>query len=113
MMLPEDMRLWVGRDHFVWFLIEVSGGLDLAGLEGLGKPGKGRPGYDPAMMAVLLLYGYCRGVRSSRKIEERCRTDAAFRVATGNLVPDHATVCRFRSAAAQDGGPLEDLFTGV
>jgi transposase len=113
MMLPEDMRLWVGRDHFVWFLIEVSGGLDLAGLEGLGKPGKGRPGYDPAMMAVLLLYGYCRGVRSSRKIEERCRTDAAFRVATGNLVPDHATICRFRSAAAQEGGPLEDLFTQV
>jgi transposase len=113
MMLPEDMRLWVGRDHFVWFLIEVSGGLDLAGLEGLGKPGKGRPGYDPAMMAVLLLYGYCRGVRSSRKIEQRCRTDAAFRVATGNLVPDHATICRFRSAAAQEGGPLEDLFTQV
>jgi transposase len=113
MMLPEDMRLWVGRDHFVWFLIDVIGGLDMAALQALGKPGKGRPGYDPRMLAVLLLYAYCQGVRSSRKIEQRCRTDAAFRVATGNAVPDHATICRFRAGAAAAGGPLEDLFTQV
>ena len=113
MMLPEDMRLWVGRDHFVWFLIDVIGGLDATALEAAGRPGKGRPGYDPRMLAVLLVYAYCQGVRSSRKIEERCRTDAAFRVATGNLVPDHSTICRFRAAAACPGGPLEDLFTQV
>ena len=97
MMLPEDMRLWVGPDHFVWFLIEVIERLDTTALEALGKPGKGRPGYDPRMLAVLLIYAYLQAERSSRKIEERCRTDAAFRVATGNLVPDHSTICRFRS----------------
>jgi transposase len=113
MMLPEDMRLWVGKDHLVWFVIDVIEGLDTAGLEGLGKPGRGRPGYDPRMLAVLLVYAYLQGVRSSRRIEERCRTDAAFRVATGNQVPDHATVARFRSAAAGEGGPLEDLFLQV
>jgi len=113
MMLPEDMRLWVGPDHFVWFLIEVIGGLDAAALRALGKPGKGRPGYDPLMLAVLLIYAYCQGVRSSRKIEARCRTDAAFRIATGNRVPDHSTICRFRAAAAAGGGPLEDLFMQV
>jgi transposase len=113
MMLPEDMRLWVGRDHFVWFLIAVAGGLDTSALEALGKPGKGRPGYDPRMLAVLLLYSYCQGERSSRKIEGRCRTDAAFRIVTGNLIPDHSTICRFRTAAAYLGGPLEDLFTQV
>ena len=113
MMLPEDMRLWVGRDHFVWFVIDVIEGLDTAGLEGLGKPGRGRPGHDPRMLAVLLVYAYCQGERSSRRIEERCRTDAAFRVATGNVVPDHSTICRFRAAAALAGGPLEDLFTRV
>jgi transposase len=113
MMLPEDMRLWVERDHFVWFLIEVIDGLDASVLEGLGRPGKGRPGYHPRMLAVLLIYAYCQGVRSSRKIEQRCRTDAAFRVATGNTVPDHSTICRFRAAAAAAGGPLEDLFTQV
>jgi transposase len=113
MMLPEDMRLWVGKDHLVWFVIDVIGGLDASGLERLGKPGKGRPGYDPRMLAVLLVYAYLQGVRSSRRIEERCRTDAAFRVATGNQVPDHATIARFRAAAAGQGGPLEDLFLQV
>ena len=113
MMLPEDMRLWVGKDHLVWFVIDVIEGLDTAGLEGLGKPGRGRPGYDPRMLAVLLVYAYLQGVRSSRRIEERCRTDAAFRVATGNQVPDHATIARFRAAAAGQGGPLEGLFLQV
>jgi transposase len=113
MMLPEDMRLWVGRDHFVLFLIDVIEGLDTTALEAHCSPGKGRPGYDPRMLAVLLIYAYCQAERSSRRIEERCRTDAAFRVATGNLVPDHSTVCRFRAAAAYPGGPLEDLFTRV
>jgi len=113
MMLPEDMRFWVGRDHFVWFLIEVIDGLGTTALQSLGRPGRGRPGYDPGMLAVLLIYAYLQGERSSRKIEERCRTDAAFRIATGNLVPDHSTICRFRAAAALAGGPLEDLFTRV
>jgi transposase len=113
MMLPEDMRLWVGPDHFVWFLIDVIDGLDTTALESLGRPGKGRPGYDPRMLAVLLIYSYLQAERSSRRIEERCRTDAAFRIATGNLIPDHSTVCRFRAAAAHAGGPLEDLFSRV
>jgi len=113
MMLPEDMRLWVGPDHLVWFVIEVIEGLDSAALESLGKPGKGRPGYDPRMLAVLLIYAYLQAERSSRRIEERCRTDAAFRIATGNRVPDHSTICRFRAAAARPGGPLEDLFIQV
>ena len=113
MMLPEDMRLWVDKDHLVWFLIDVIGGLDLAALRAMGKPGRGRPGYDPVMLTVLLVYAYLQAERSSRKIEQRCRTDAAFRVATGNRVPDHSTICRFRAAAAGPGGPLEDLFTQV
>ena len=113
MMLPEDMRLWVGRDHFVWFLIDVIEGLDTTALEAHCSPGKGPAGYDPRMLAVLLIYAYCQAERSSRRIEERCRTDAAFRVATGNLIPDHSTICRFRAAAAHRGGPLEDLFTRV
>ena len=113
MMLPEDMRLWVDRDHLVWFLIDTIDGLDTTALMALGRPGKGRPGYDPRMLAVLLIYAYLQAERSSRKIEDRCRTDAAFRIATGNRVPDHTTICRFRSAAAGAGGPLEDLFAEV
>jgi transposase len=113
MMLPESMRDWVDKDHLVWFVIDVIEGLDTAGLERLGSPGKGRPGYDPRMLAVLLVYAYLQGERSARRIEQRCRTDAAFRIATGNQVPDHSTICRFRAAAAAAGGPLEDLFLQV
>src|SRR5260370_42584939 len=99
MMMPEDMRLWAGPDHFVWFLVDVIDGLDATALESLGRPGKGRPGYDPRMLAVLLIYAYCQGERSSRRIGGRWRTEAAFRDATRKRGPDHSTVCRVRAAA--------------
>jgi Transposase domain (DUF772) len=46
-------------------------------------------------MVALVLYAFATGVRSSRAIERHCRQDVAYRVVTGNLVPDHATVARF------------------
>jgi transposase len=49
------------------------------------------------MMVALLLYGYCQGERSSRVIEKRCVRDVAYRVITGGLRPDHATIARFRA----------------
>src|ERR1700748_2162546 len=113
MMLPEDMRLWVGKDHLVWFVIDTIDGLDTTALEAHTSPGKGRPGYHARMLAVLLIYACLQAERSSRKIGDRCRTDAAFRVATGNAFPGHWTICRFRSRAAGPGGLLEDLFTRV
>jgi hypothetical protein len=64
------------------------------------------------MLAVLLVYSYLQGERSSRRIEQRCRTDAAFRIATGNRVPDHSTIARFRAAAALSG-VLGELFFRV
>ena len=66
MMLPEDMRLWVDKDHLVWFVIDVVEGLDTTALEAHRSPGKGRPGYDPRMLAVLLIYAYLQAERSSR-----------------------------------------------
>jgi transposase len=55
----------------------------------------GRRPYLPEMMLALVLYGYCCGVRFSRRLEAACRTDAAFRVICGGLEPDHATIARF------------------
>jgi transposase len=46
-------------------------------------------------VVALVLYAFATGVRSSRAIERHCRQDVAYRVITGNLVPDHATVARF------------------
>jgi Transposase domain (DUF772) len=64
----------------------------------------------PSMMVTLVLYGFATNVRSSRRIECHCRQDVAYRMITGNLVPDHATIARFidRHQVAFGG-----LFTGV
>jgi hypothetical protein len=62
------------------------------------------------MMTTLLAYAYCDGERSSRRIEERCRTDIAYRYVTGGLVPDHTTIARFRDRHEKE---LADLFVPV
>jgi transposase len=58
------------------------------------------------MMVALLLYGYCQSERSSRVIEKRCVRDVAYRVITGGLRPDHATIARFRARHQQALGGL-------
>ena len=113
MFLPLDMQSWVPKDHFVWFLVEVAGQLDTSALQAGTSPGRGRPGYDPQMLATLVMYAMSCGVRSSREIEDRTRVDAGFRVASGNQFPDHSTLCRFRQRTGGEDGPLEDLFTQV
>jgi transposase len=80
------------------------------GLRSLLQNGVGAAGYDPRMLLGLLMYGYCRGVRSSRQIERLCGTDVAFRVLCAQDVPDHCTLARFR-ADCQDG--FTSLFTQV
>jgi transposase len=57
--------------------------------------GQGAAAYEPSMMVTLLLYAYATEQRSSRMIERHCRQDVAYRVITGNVVPDHATIARF------------------
>src|SRR5690348_11593934 len=64
----------------------------------------------PEMVVALLLFGYCQGERSSRVIEKRCVRDVAYRVITGGLRPDHATVARFR---ARHEKALGELFSQV
>jgi transposase len=62
------------------------------------------------MMVALLLYAYVRGNRSSRAIERACAEDVAYRVAAGNLVPDHSTIAEFRM---RHEDALAELFTAV
>jgi transposase len=61
-------------------------------------------------MVALILYAFATGVRSARGIERHCRQDVAYRVITGNLVPDHATIARFIDRHQR---ALADLFGGV
>ena len=61
-------------------------------------------------MVALILYAFATRVRSSRAIERHCRQDVAYRVITGNLVPDHATIARF---ICRHERALADLFAEV
>jgi transposase len=59
--------------------------------------GRGGAVYDPALMLAVLIYAYCVGERSSRRIERRLVGDVGFRVVAANQRPDHATLARFRA----------------
>ena len=95
-LLPPDVRDWLPGDHLAWFVIDAVAQLDLSAFYGAYRAdGHGAAAYEPSMMVTLLLYAYSTGQRSSRRIEGHCRQDVAYRVITGNVVPDHATIARF------------------
>jgi transposase len=107
-LMPPSVREWLPGDHLVWWLVEVVERLELGAFYGEYRAdGSGRPAHDPQMMVALLLYAYCVGERSSRRIERRCVEDVAFRVIAANRAPDHTTIARFRQRFAE---PLAELF---
>lgn len=89
------MRDWLPGGHLVWFVIDLVDQLDLGEFRGAATDPRGRRRYDPAVLVTLLVYAYCVGERSSRRIERRCVEDVAFRVAAAGLAPDHTTISRF------------------
>jgi transposase len=97
MLMPVSVREWLPGDHLAFFVIDVVAELDLGSFyAGYRLDGRGGWVYDPAMMLSVLVYAYCTGERSSRRIERRLVEDVAFRVVAVNQQPDHATLARFR-----------------
>jgi transposase len=110
-LLPPSLRDWLPADHLAWFVIDSVDRLDLEAFYAAYRAdGHGRAAYEPSMMVALVLYAYSTNVRSSRAIERHCRQDIAYRVITGNQVPDHATIARFIVRHEQR---LAELFTSV
>ena len=108
MLLPVDMNDWLDEAHLARFVGDMVDRLDTKALhEAHRNDGPGRPAYDPEMMLAMLIYAYATGIRSSRRMEAACRTDAAFRYLTGGAVPDHATIARF---IADQQEAMEPLF---
>jgi transposase len=106
-LLPPDLRDWLAADHLAWFVINAVKGMDLSALYAAYRAdGHGRAAYDPSVMVTLILYAFSTDVRSSRRMECHCRQDVAYRVITGNLVPDHATIARFIDRHQQALGAL-------
>jgi transposase len=86
-------------DHLAWFVLDVVAELDLSAFHaGYRCDGRGGAAYDPQLMLALLVYAYCSGERSSRRIEKRLVEDVAFPVVAANQRPDHATIARFRDS---------------
>jgi transposase len=96
-LLPPSVADWLPEGHLAWFIVDVVAELDLSAFyAGYREDGRGGAAYDPALMLGVLLYAYCVGERSSRRIERRLVEDVAFRVVAANECPDHATFARFR-----------------
>jgi len=96
-LFPPDMREWLPEDHPVWLVIAAVEQLDTSVFHaGRKLGGAGTAGYDPDMLLTVLVWAYAHQVRSSRRMEELCRTDVAFRVICAGNLPDHCTFARFR-----------------
>jgi transposase len=99
-LFPPSMRDWLPAGHPVWLVIAAVGRMDTRAFHGRRKlGGAGAAGYDPDMLVTVLAWAYANGVTSSRRIEQLCHTDVAFRVICGGNLPDHTTIARFREDA--------------
>ena len=97
LLLPPDLREWLPERHLALFISDVVDELDLSAIfRAYEAEGRGQPPYHPAMMVKLLLYAYCIGTPSSRKIERATYEDVAFRVLAADQHPDHDSLAEFR-----------------
>src|SRR5271169_1016268 len=103
-LLPSSLQDWLPEGHLARFVAEVVEALDLAGIYAKYEAGDGRglSAYDPRMMVRVLIYGYCRGVASSRRIERATYEDVAFRYLAADQHPDHDTIAGFRQTHLQE-----------
>jgi transposase len=102
-LLPPDMREWLPAGHPVHLVIEVvADHLDTSAFHARRRTGgAGAAGYDPDMLVTVLVWAYANRVSSSRRMEELCRTDVAFRVICAGNLPDHSTLARFRKESGE------------
>src|SRR6266480_6899457 len=108
LLLPPDLRQWLRDDHLALYVSDVVEALDLSLILNKYEEGdsRGRPPYHPALMVKLLIYGYCTGRMSSRKIEQATYDDVAFRVLSCNQHPDHDSIAEFRKRHLKELGKL-------
>ena len=89
-LMPPSLRDWLPEGHLAWFVLDAVSQMDLSAFNAkYRRDGWGAAAFPPDMMVPLLLYAYCVGERSSRKIEKLCETDVAFKVVAANRKPDH------------------------
>lgn len=97
LLLPPSLREWLPEDHLAFFVSDLIDQLDLSAITAVYEDeDRGYPPYHPVMLTKVLVYAYCVGVFSSRKIQRRLVEDVAFRVLAAGNQPDFRTVADFR-----------------
>jgi len=97
LLLPPDMRQWLPEDDLSYFIMDVVNELDLSAIyQSYNSSKGGQPPFAPKMMTSLLLYAYCVGIPSSRKIEKATYYQIPFRIIAADQHPDHDTIAEFR-----------------
>ena len=106
LLLPPSLRVWLPEDHLAYFVSDLVDQLDLSAITTVyEEEDRGYPPYHPVMLTKVLVYAYCVGVFSSRKIQRRLIEDVPFRVLAAGNEPDFRTIAGFRKRhlAAQPG----------
>lgn len=96
-LLPPSLKEWLPKNHLTYFINDMVDELDLSEItrEYEGED-RGYPPYHPVMMTKVLVYGYCVGKPSSRRIQKELEEDVAFRVLSAENRPDFRTISDFR-----------------
>ena len=106
-LLPECLEDWVGEDNPVRAIDAFVDALELAELGfDVTSSDTGRPGYHPAVLLKLYIYGYLNSIQSSRRLEREAHRNLEVLWLLGRLAPDHKTVADFRK---DNGGPLKKV----
>ena len=108
LLMPPSLHDWVSEDHLARFVADVVEALDLSAIEATYTEERGYPPYHPRMMVGVLLYAYCTGTYSSRKIAAKLADSVAFRFLAAGNQPDFRTISEFRR---RHGEALAALFT--
>lgn len=111
LLLPPSLRDWLPENHLAYFVSDLIDQADLSAIESYyEQEERGYPPYHPRMMTKILVYGYCVGVFSSRRLGKRLQEDVAFRVLAAGNEPDFRTISDFRKIHLE---ALEGLFQQV
>lgn len=97
-LFPPSAEEWLDHNHLVFFVRDVLAGLDITAIVRAiqAKDPRGERPYDPLVMLGILLFGYCCGIYSSRKLERAAQEQVAFRIIAGDSRPHFTTINAFR-----------------
>jgi transposase len=110
LLMPPALSDWVPEGHLARGVSDLVDTLDLSAIEDTYTEERGYPPYHPRMMVKLLVYSYCTGTYSSRRIAEKLVDSVAFRFLAAGNEPDFRTISDFRK---RHGAALEGLFDQV